>query len=86
MTDAAKDRLADEGFDPVYGARPLKRLIQRTIQNGLARRILEGEIGMGDTVRIDVTDDDFVFEKTASAEAQSPNGSRARSPATNPTD
>ena len=68
VTDAAKDRLAEEGFDPVYGARPLKRLIQRTLQNGLARRILDGAIGMGDTVRVDFGAEDFVFETVASAE------------------
>ena len=65
VTPAARDRLAEEGFDPVYGARPLRRLIQRTIQNGLARRILEGEVGAGDTVEIDWAAGDYAFRKTA---------------------
>ncbi|MHC5009461.1 MAG: ATP-dependent chaperone ClpB [Planctomycetota bacterium] len=71
VTDEARARLAEEGFDPVYGARPLKRLIQRAIQNGLARRILEGEIGTGDRVRVDYRNDDWRFEKQAS-EVQGP--------------
>jgi ATP-dependent Clp protease ATP-binding subunit ClpB len=67
VTDRAKDRLADDGFDPVYGARPLKRLIQRTLQNGLARRVLEGEIGQGDHVVVDHADDDYVFRAAVPA-------------------
>ncbi len=74
VTDAAKDRLAEEGFDPIYGARPLRRLIQRKIQNGLAKRILDGEIGLGDTVRVDVAGDDLVFEKTVSETTGLPTG------------
>jgi ATP-dependent Clp protease ATP-binding subunit ClpB len=74
VTDRAKDALAREGFDPVYGARPLKRLIQRTLENGLARRILEGQIGAGDTVSVDFEDGDWRFEKTGAASrvAESP--------------
>ncbi len=69
LTEAAKDRLAEEGYDPVYGARPLKRVIQREIENALARRILAGEFGPGDTVVVDVGDDGFVFQKKETAEA-----------------
>ncbi|MBA8793370.1 ATP-dependent Clp protease ATP-binding subunit ClpB [Friedmanniella endophytica] len=56
VTDAAADWLALTGFDPVYGARPLRRLIQTSIEDQLARRVLAGEIGEGDTVRFDVAD------------------------------
>jgi ATP-dependent Clp protease ATP-binding subunit ClpB len=54
VTKQAKELLAERGFDPVYGARPLKRTIQRDVQNPLAMKILAGEFGEGDTVEIDV--------------------------------
>ena len=54
VTDAAKEWLALTGFDPVYGARPLRRLIQTTIEDQLARRVLSGEVLEGDTVTFDV--------------------------------
>jgi ATP-dependent Clp protease ATP-binding subunit ClpB len=57
LTDAAKDFLAERGFDPVYGARPLKREIQRHVQNRLAQLILKGEISDGSTVTLDVDGD-----------------------------
>lgn len=57
LSDAALDYLADVGFDPVYGARPLKRTIQRELETNVARRILAGEIKDGDTVVVDVVDD-----------------------------
>ena len=50
---AARDRLAQAGFDPVYGARPLKRAIQQQLENPLAQRILRGDFGPGDTIRVD---------------------------------
>jgi ATP-dependent Clp protease ATP-binding subunit ClpB len=53
LTDKARAALGEKGYDPVYGARPLKRVIQREIQNPLAMRILSGEYREGDTVRID---------------------------------
>ncbi len=53
MTDAAKEFLAREGYDPVYGARPLKRTIQKEIQNPLAFKILQGEFRDGDTIAVD---------------------------------
>jgi len=65
LTDAAKDWLAREGYDPVYGARPLKRLIQQMIENPLANRILSGDFAPGDTVEVDVSGDGFVFAKRA---------------------
>ncbi|MBA7509574.1 hypothetical protein ES705_01532 [subsurface metagenome] len=55
ITDKAKKILAKEGFDPVYGARPLKRVIQNKVQNVLAMKLLNGEIKEGDEVTVDVT-------------------------------
>src|SRR5690606_28688880 len=53
VTDAAKTLIAEEGYDPAYGARPLKRAIQKHIQNPLAIRLLEGHFDDGDRIRID---------------------------------
>jgi ATP-dependent Clp protease ATP-binding subunit ClpB len=53
ITDAAKELIAEEGYDPAYGARPLKRAIQRLVQNPLAVRVLEGEFEDGDTIVVD---------------------------------
>jgi ATP-dependent Clp protease ATP-binding subunit ClpB len=61
LTDAAREAIAREGFDPVYGARPLKRALQREVQNPLAVRILEGEYKDGDTVLVDARDGAMVF-------------------------
>jgi ATP-dependent Clp protease ATP-binding subunit ClpA len=66
VTDAARARVAREGYDPNYGARPLRRAIQREIENPLARRILAGDFAAGDTVRIDVRDGEILFEKATS--------------------
>jgi ATP-dependent Clp protease ATP-binding subunit ClpB len=66
LSDRAKEFLAKEGFDPVYGARPLKRAIQRVIQDPLALKILEGEVSEGDTVEVDVNSgNEVVFSKPA---------------------
>jgi ATP-dependent Clp protease ATP-binding subunit ClpB len=54
MTEKAKEWLAKEGFDPAYGARPLKRVIQKEIQDRLAMKILEGKFKEGDTITVDV--------------------------------
>ena len=62
LTDAARDKLADAGFDPVYGARPLKRAIQQQVENPLAQEILQGRFVPGDTITIDVTDDQLDFQ------------------------
>jgi ATP-dependent Clp protease ATP-binding subunit ClpB len=65
FTDAALDRLAEVGFDPVYGARPLKRAIQAQVENPLARMILDGQFAAGDAVQVDRGDDGLRFERTA---------------------
>lgn len=57
LTDAAKRFVADNGYDPVYGARPLKRYLQKHVETLAARVILEGNISIGDTIKIDVADD-----------------------------
>jgi len=61
LTDQAKEFLAQEGFDPVYGARPLKRAIQRYVQDPLSMKILEGDITEGSNVLMDVKDGEVVF-------------------------
>jgi ATP-dependent Clp protease ATP-binding subunit ClpB len=68
LTKAAKEMIAVEGFDPVYGARPLKRALQREVQNPLAVRILEGEFVEGDTILVDARDGKTVFSVKSRAE------------------
>jgi ATP-dependent Clp protease ATP-binding subunit ClpB len=63
MTEAAKETLADAGWDPAYGARPLKRAIQRLVENPLALRLLEGDFADGDTIRVDAQNGDILFTK-----------------------
>lgn len=63
VSEAARRKLATDGFEPSYGARPIKRLIQQQIENPLARKLLEGTFGPGDEVVIDVNGDGYVFTK-----------------------
>jgi ATP-dependent Clp protease ATP-binding subunit ClpB len=63
LDDAARDLLGEAGFDPVYGARPLKRAIQQQIENPLAQQILQGSFGPGDQVKVTARDGQLVFEK-----------------------
>jgi ATP-dependent Clp protease ATP-binding subunit ClpB len=63
LTDAAREMIAREGFDPVYGARPLKRALQREVQNPLAVRILEGDFAEGDKIVVDVKGGKIAFRK-----------------------
>ncbi|MBW8895816.1 MAG: AAA family ATPase, partial [Acidobacteria bacterium] len=67
LTDRAKDVLIAEGYDPVYGARPLKRVIQRRVLDPLAMRVLQGEFGEGSRVRIDAPRGDLEFSKAEEA-------------------
>ncbi len=68
LTDAAKEALAEAGWDPTYGARPLKRALQRLVENPLAMRLLEGDFADGDRVRVDAQNGELVFEKAPTAE------------------
>ena len=68
VTDAAKAVLAREGYDPTFGARPLKRTIQRLIQDPLALKLLEHEFREGDTVMVDAHGDELVFERSVTGE------------------
>jgi len=62
VSDIAVDLLGEAGFDPVYGARPLKRAIQNEIENPLAQKILSGAYSPGDTIQVDVEDGRFIFD------------------------
>jgi ATP-dependent Clp protease ATP-binding subunit ClpB len=61
LTEAARDRLGEAGFDPVYGARPLKRAIQHQVENPLAQRILKGEFLPGSRILVDASEHGLSF-------------------------
>ncbi len=63
FTDAAKKLITDEGYDPTFGARPLKRVIQQRLENPLASELLAGKFTDGDTIKIDAKQHKFTFEK-----------------------
>jgi ATP-dependent Clp protease ATP-binding subunit ClpB len=69
VTDAALDKLGQSGFDPVYGARPLKRAIQANLETPLATKLLAGEFHPGDSVAVDVHNDTLAFTKVRGASA-----------------
>jgi ATP-dependent Clp protease ATP-binding subunit ClpB len=70
LTPAARERLGEEGYDPIYGARPLKRVIQQRLQNTLALKLLQGEFREGDTILVDVeANGQFSFAKVGIGEA-----------------
>jgi ATP-dependent Clp protease ATP-binding subunit ClpB len=68
LTGAAKEALAEAGWDPTYGARPLKRALQRLVENPLAMRLLEGDFADGERIRVDAQNGELVFEKVSAAE------------------
>jgi ATP-dependent Clp protease ATP-binding subunit ClpB len=68
LTETAKEHVAEAGWDPQYGARPLKRALQRLVENPLALRLLEGEFREGDGVRVDARDGELVFERAEALE------------------
>ncbi len=68
VSEAALDRLAEAGFDPVYGARPLKRVIRQELENPLAQAILAGRFGPGDTVEVEAGETGMRFERVPTAE------------------
>jgi ATP-dependent Clp protease ATP-binding subunit ClpB len=67
LTEGAEEVLAEAGWDPSYGARPLKRAIQRLLENRLALRLLEGDFVDGDTIRVDAQNGDLIFERVETA-------------------
>ena len=67
--DKAREWLAEKGFDPVYGARPLKRAIQRSLQNPLAGMMLEGKVSDGDAIRVSAGKDGLIINGEVVAEA-----------------
>jgi ATP-dependent Clp protease ATP-binding subunit ClpB len=68
LTPAAKEHLAEAGWDPAFGARPLKRALQRLVENELAKRLLAGEFAEGDTILVDARDGELAFQKAGAAE------------------
>jgi ATP-dependent Clp protease ATP-binding subunit ClpB len=72
VSPAAKQRLAEIGHEPAYGARPLRRAIQRRIQDPLALRLLDGTVAPGDRIVADVEGDEIVFRREAAADAEAP--------------
>jgi ATP-dependent Clp protease ATP-binding subunit ClpB len=69
LTNAAKELVSEAGWDPAYGARPLKRALQRLVENPLALRLLEGDFAEGDTIRVDARGGELVFEKVGAPAA-----------------
>src|SRR5207249_3098511 len=69
LTEAARELLGNLGYDPTYGARPLKRVIQKRLIDRLALALLEGDFAAGDTVRVDAADGELVFTKAAAEAA-----------------
>jgi ATP-dependent Clp protease ATP-binding subunit ClpB len=69
LTPAAKELVAEAGWDPAYGARPLRRALQRLVENPLAVKLLQGEFGEGDTVACDARDGVLTFEKATAVES-----------------
>ncbi|MGD8517048.1 MAG: ATP-dependent chaperone ClpB [Anaerolineae bacterium] len=67
LTDAAKELLAEQGYDPAFGARPLKRVIQRQVQDPLALRLLQGDFQDGDRVQVDAVDGRLIFDRIGTA-------------------
>jgi ATP-dependent Clp protease ATP-binding subunit ClpC len=69
LTDKAKSWLAKEGYDPVYGARPLRRVIERYVENPLSSKLLRGELKEDDVVRVDAGKEGLTFKTKAAAKA-----------------
>jgi ATP-dependent Clp protease ATP-binding subunit ClpB len=67
LSDQARELIGNLGYDPTYGARPLKRVIQKRLIDKLALKLLEGEFGPGDTVRVDAEEGELTFAVSATA-------------------
>ncbi len=78
LTDDARTLLGNLGYDPVYGARPLKRVIQKQLVDRLALALLEGEFGEGDRVLVDARDGELAFERAGEREPAPPPERRGR--------
>ena len=76
LTKKAKVWLAKEGYDPLYGARPLRRAIERYIENPLSTKLLRGEFSQGDTVIVDLRDDGLTFSTKKALKAGDSPGNR----------
>ena len=72
LSDEARSWLADEGYDPVFGARPLKRVIQRALQDPLAEMILSGDIGEGETVSVSAGPEGLIVGDRVSSSRRQP--------------
>ena len=72
LTDAARAWLVQNGYDEAYGARPLRRLIQKEVENALARQVLGNEFTEGDSVRVTIVDDRLSFERLSRANSEVP--------------
>ena len=70
LTDGAKEAIAEAGWDPSYGARPLKRAIQRLLENPLAIRLLQGDFAAGDVILVDAQNGDLVFARATAMAAE----------------
>jgi ATP-dependent Clp protease ATP-binding subunit ClpB len=69
FTQAMKDRLVEFGYDPIYGARPLKRVIRQIIENPLAQAILTGQFNIKDTINVDIGNNGCIFSKMIHSKA-----------------
>ena len=65
LSDEAKALLAEKGYDPAFGARPLKRVIQKYIQDPISRKILEEEFSDGDHIQVDLSGDSLIFKRNS---------------------
>ena len=72
VTEAACNAVAAEGYDPLYGARPLKRVIQHRVQNELAKEMLKNQFSEGDRIKVDFREDQFVFARMEESEVEQP--------------
>jgi ATP-dependent Clp protease ATP-binding subunit ClpB len=78
VTDAARSELASRGYDPAFGARPLRRVIQQELQNPLASELLKGEFAEGSTIRINYDGAEFTFQAAKAANGAPRKGSKDR--------
>jgi ATP-dependent Clp protease ATP-binding subunit ClpB len=78
VSERAREEIAHRGYDPAYGARPLKRVIQQELQNPLATELLKGEFAEGAMIRIDYDGQDFTFEATGGGNGAGRRGDKSR--------